>query len=93
MIKNVSELNVVSFFLMQYVINVGAWMIFSYDSFIIRDPNYYDIHKDDVASVMGRVGLYDELICICLDFFLGPIYDILGRKWPIVIGVLLSGIG
>ena len=91
--KNVSVFNVISFFMMQYVINVGAWMIFSYDSFILRDKNYYKIPEDDVASVMVKVGLIDELICICFDFFLGPIYDILGRKWPSIFGVLLSGIG
>ena len=78
---------------MQYVINVGAWMIFSYDSFILRDEKYYKVPKDDVAGTMGKVGLIDELICICFDFFLGPIYDLLGRKWPIITGVILSGIG
>lgn len=60
-------------------------------SFILRDPNYYNVAKDDVGTVLGQVGFYAELLIIALEMFVGPIFDLFGRKKVIVLGQIVSG--
>ena len=55
-------------------------------SFLLRDSNSYNVSKDDVGTVLSTTGFMAELMTILIDFFLGPLYDIVGRKWPVIIG-------
>ena len=41
---------------------------------------------------MGRIGLYAELIVMACSFTTGPIMDIFGRKYPIILGLFFAGI-
>jgi MFS family permease len=67
-------------------------VVLGFSTFILTDPEYYNISKDDIGEVMGTVGTIDEFFVICLDLACGPIFDLIGRKWPIVIGIFLGGI-
>ena len=42
---------------------------------------------------MGTIGSISEACVIVLEFFIGLIFDIFGRKNPLVFGFLLIGIG
>ncbi len=41
---------------------------------------------------MGKIGGYAEIVAIIEDFFLGVIFDTFGRKYPLFIGMLASGL-
>ena len=64
-------------------------IVFGFSTFILTDPKYYNIKKDDIGAAMGNIGTIDEFFVICLDLMCGPIFDLVGRKWPIVIGMLV----
>ena len=57
-----------------------------YISFLLRDSKSYNIPGKDVGTVQSTTGFACELLTILIDFFLGPLYDIVGRKWPVIIG-------
>ena len=67
----------------------GLIMSMSFLSFIIRDPEYYNVK--DVGSVTGDIGFYCELVMLLFDISYGPILDIVGRKGPLIVCLVLSG--
>ena len=67
----------------------GMSIIFGFSTFILSNPKYYNIKKDKIGEAMGDIGTIDEFFCICLDLICGPLFDLVGRKWPITIGTLV----
>ena len=43
-----------------------------------------------MGGVLGTVGMYAELFVIVGDVASGPIIDIFGRKYPVVIGFYIA---
>ena len=60
--------------------------------FILTDPKYYNLKRNEVGKIIGTIGLVGELVVMLLSFFTGPMMDVLGRKAPIVFGLILNGI-
>ena len=58
---------------------------------MLRDKKYYDINKDDLGTVLSETGFIAEMFCIGVDIILGPIFDLVGRKLPVVIGLFICG--
>ena len=61
-------------------------------SFIVKDPRYYDIPKDKLANYLGTLTFIAELFIIPSHLILGGLMDNVGRKWPTVIGLFVSGV-
>ena len=57
-----------------------------YMSFLLRDPEYYDIPKSEVGGYLSKIGFITQMILIGVDGVIGPVFDLIGRKWPIIIG-------
>ena len=55
-------------------------------SFLLRDPEYYDIPKSEVGGYLSKIGFITQMILIGVDGVIGPVFDLIGRKWPIIIG-------
>ena len=70
----------------------GMSIIFGFSTFILTNPKYYNIKKDAIGAEMGNICTIDESFVICLDILCGPIFDLIGRKWPVVFGTLVQGI-
>ena len=45
-----------------------------------------------MAQNLGRIAAYAEAVAIVEDFFLGVVFDTFGRKVPLFVGVLISGL-
>ena len=57
----------------------------SYPTYIMPDKQYYDISSDKVSTRWSAIGTYAEIGIIASMFVIGPTFDMLGRKWPIII--------
>lgn len=58
-------------------------VLLNYPTYILSDPNYYNVQ--DTASEWSLIGFYTEIAVIFAMFVIGPMFDMLGRKWPIVV--------
>ena len=59
---------------------------------IFKSPDYYNIHGDETASRWADIAKYGSIFGIFTNLLSGPMYDIFGRKWPLVIIQTLSAI-
>ena len=66
--------------------------IISFCTFILEDPKYYNVPPDKIGEVLGSIGMYSEFFVIAMDIAGGPIMDIFGRKYPVVIGFFIASI-
>jgi len=77
-------------FLLFFISLSGVMMSMGFISFLIRDPEYYNI--GDVGKVTGDLGLYSELVMLVFDLGFGFVIDKMGRKVPLVLGTLSAGV-
>lgn len=64
----------------------------SFMTFILRDPNYYNVPEDVLAKDLGIITTYTMITQIGVLLVLGPIFDTLGRKAASLLGIIVSGI-
>jgi len=67
-------------------------MLYGYTTFILEDPHYYNLTKEQAGAALGYSGFVAEAIVIVSDLFMGIIVDTYGRKIPIVAGLLASAL-
>ena len=60
----VSGLNIVSFFIVQFITFVCLNFILGYVTFILEDPDYYNLTPDEVAANLGVIASYAEVVVI-----------------------------
>ena len=53
---------------------------------------YYNIPDKEVGGLVGNFGFYAAVLQFIADFGLGTVMDIVGRKWPVIIGLLICGL-
>lgn len=82
----ISEFNVITFFLLSFVNFIGLQSAVSFISFILRDPAYYNVKKDNVGTISSAVGFYAEVVLIIAEIFIGPAFDLFGRKKIVIVG-------
>ena len=90
--EGIRGLNVSSAFLNQFAAGLILSFINAFLSYIVRSPEYYNIPKDQTATVVGDLGFYTELVIIPCHIILGGAMDIVGRRLPTVLGLLAAGI-
>lgn len=66
-----------------------------YASYIVEDPKYYNIPSTKIATTLGVVSAYCEILVIPFHVFIGLMYDLVGRRIILFVGLLLlsAGIG
>ena len=84
-------MNVLAFFTMQFAAYLLLNFMSSFLYFLVTSP-YYNVPSDRVGRIVGDLGFYGSLAVVSFDFFLGAIMDIIGRKIPIIIGLVVSSI-
>jgi len=58
----------------------------------LRDKNYYNV-QNDLAQSLGTIGSISEAVVMVIELFIGLIFDVFGRKIPLVFGFILIGLG
>ncbi len=89
---NITRLNIIAYFVLQFATYLLMNFMQSFLSYILKSPDYYDVSKKDVGNVLGTLGFYSELAVILADFIIGALMDLMGRKWPIIIGLFISAL-
>jgi MFS family permease len=56
------------------------------------DPKYYNVDEKVIGDVIGTINVYGEVCCIFIQFFIGLIFDVFGRKVPIIMGTFLMSV-
>ena len=90
--NGISGVNLVTYALVYFVTLLALQVIYSFVVFILTDPLYYNIDKDEISSIMGTIGMYSEFFVITADLIIGVIIDIFGRKSILIIGQLVSAL-
>ena len=88
----ISVVNLLTYYLSQFVVFTCLSFVLTFTTFILRDPNYYAIDENEIGGDLGTISAYVEVIVIIEGLFMGPLFDTLGRKVPMVMGFLLTGI-
>jgi len=66
-------------------------ILLGYPQYIMSDSHYYDIPKKDVGAKWAEAGFFCEIVVLLSNMAIGPTFDILGRKWPLVITQIICG--
>ena len=66
--------------------------MFSFVTFILEDPKYYNLSKKEVGEELGYIGMVAEACVMVLELFIGIIIDAFGRKIPVITGLTVAGI-
>lgn len=83
----------IAFFLVQLVCFICISFVLSFVTFILENKHYYNMQdKETLAQNLGTIAAIAEAVVIVQEFFLGIIFDTLGRRIPLFIGVLMQGI-
>ena len=77
---------------MKFINLIAMSVIYSFVTFILEDPNYYNLSSDEVGANLGYIGMISEVFVIVLELFMGVIIDTIGRKAPLVIGLIIAGV-
>ena len=88
--NGIGGVNLVTYALVYFVTMLALQVIYSFVVFILTDPLYYDINKNEIGSIMGTIGMYSEMFVIAADLIIGVIIDIFGRKSILIIGQFVS---
>ena len=87
----ISKFNLITYLLMLFVAMVCVGIIYGFVTFILEDPDYYNLTQDQAGQSMGYVGMISEAFTVLLEMVMGLITDLFGRKYPIFISFLLMG--
>ena len=86
----VSRMNVVSLFLIAFMVNFVIYLRSSMISYLLfADYNY---SKQDSGAMAAKLGLYADLGVIPCEFVLGTLFDLFGRKKFICGGMIIVGV-
>lgn len=61
-------------------------------SSILADPEYYNIPKKEIGQKYGFIASCAQAAVIMVEFVSGPVIDIVGRKYAVIIGIVVTGI-
>ena len=66
--------------------------VLSFVTFILKNPYYYNIPDDEIAQNYGMISSIIEIIGIFQNCIMGLIFDTLGRKWPLITGLITQSL-
>ena len=82
----ISWYNCLSFQLLWLFAWIDLSICFGNMSFILEDENYYNYDKSVAGGVFGKAGAIVQGIVFVIGIFLGPAFDIIGRKKLLIAG-------
>ena len=91
--EGISPKNVLAMLWLQVIIHFINGTTLSFITLIMGDPEYYDLNKTEVGTNLGYIGSVSQVCVLLVQAFMGLIQDTFGRKFPIVTGLLMAGVG
>lgn len=85
----VSRLNLISFLILTFINNIVLYIKISITPYLLVTD--YGITQHDSGKVAGRIGLFCAIATIPFNFIFGTLMDISGRKFLVIIGLVLTG--
>ena len=83
--------NLVAYLLGQFVTFVSLGVFIGFVTFILEDPNYYNLDKSEIGKDLGYIGFWAEGVTVIQGLYMGLVVDAFGRKIPIVLCFLVTG--
>ena len=65
---------------------VELYIALGFISFILRDPDYYNVKEDKVGPITSEISFQAEIVLIFAELFIGPSFDLFGRKAIVIFG-------
>ena len=90
--EGVSGLNVSTFFLLQLATALVTTFMNTFLIYIVKDPEYYNVKKEDAGSTLGNLTFTVEIFIIPSHLVFGLLMDAAGRRYPTSIGLVLAGV-
>lgn len=89
--EGVSRINFMSIFILSFVVTLVIYTKTSILAYLLVED--YGISQHDSGKIVGYIGLYSAICVLPGEFLFGTMMDIIGRKIPIVIGMVVGGGG
>jgi hypothetical protein len=83
---------VISYYILIFNIGLVLQFLTVQITYILKDKDYYDLPPKKVAEIAGDCGTLAQIFAITLDLLLGIIFDTLGRKVPLILGLFTTGL-
>jgi len=64
-------INFLAFIVLQFMVYLVLEMILGFVTFILKDPEYYNVDKDQLASDLGVINSWAEVAVIVQDLYMG----------------------
>ena len=88
----VDRLNFVTYLLIMFICYFVMSALYSYVSFILEDPKYYNLPHEDVAPTLAQIGMIRQVLLLAEDLAMGVLFDTVGRRVPLAAGIGLGGL-
>ena len=86
----VGPINIIALFLIQFVCFTCISFALSFVTFILQNEHYYNqMDSASLAQNLGTIAAIAEGVVMVQEFFIGIIFDTLGRRIPLFIGILM----
>lgn len=77
--------------MLNFTLQVVMGIIYGFVTFILEDPNFYNLSKTEAAESMGFIGMLSEVANIIAELMMGLIINIFGRKKPLILVLVTAG--
>ena len=79
-----------TYYLMSFLLSFTLGFLGTFLSYIVKDPDYYNVPKNQAATVMGDTGFYSQLCGLLCDLTIGTVMDLFGRRIPVFVGYMIT---
>ena len=86
-----TRFNVVSLFLGSFAASIMVHIMSSFAIYLLDDRHH--ITDKEAGRILGNIGTISDLVAIVSQLFLGSLMDLVGRKKPSIIGLLMASLG
>ena len=83
----------ISYFTVQFLVFVSLNSLLSFSSFILMDADYFNVPEDKIGSTLGDLGVIVEAFVIIVTPLVGLLFDSIGRRVPVVLGMMMVSAG
>ena len=86
--EGVSYFNLITYYIVQFSYVMAFTFIDACQGYLLADPEYYGIPKEETGTINGNILLFDTLYLIAFIYIYGSFHDLFGRKVLVVYGFL-----
>ena len=83
--------NIICYYILCFTIGLVLQFLTVQITYILKDKDFYNEKPTEVAKIAGECGSLAQIFAISLDLLLGLIFDTIGRKIPLILGLFTTG--